>query len=99
MRDVLTEAELRGALGELPGWSLADGKLHRTFTFADFRVAFGFMASVATAAEAMDHHPEWRNVYRTVEVWLSTHDAGGITALDVQLAREMDRHAEGRSRA
>lgn len=98
MRDVLSEADLRRALTDLPGWSLADGKLHRTLTFPDFRVAFGFMASVATAAEAMNHHPEWRNVYRTVEVWLTTHDAGGITPLDVRLAREIDKHAHGKER-
>jgi len=99
MPDVLSETELRGALGELPGWSLVDRKLHRTLTFADFRAAFGFMASVATAAEAMNHHPEWRNVYRTVEIWLTTHDAGGVTPRDVRLAHEIDRHAAGKVQA
>jgi 4a-hydroxytetrahydrobiopterin dehydratase len=99
MADKLTDAQVRAALAELPGWSLRDGKLHRALRFGDFRSAFGFMASVATAAEAMNHHPEWRNVYATVEIWLTTHDAGGISARDVELAREIDAHAQGRVRA
>ena len=90
---LLTPDALQTALTDLPEWSLDDGKLHRVFEFADFRRAFGFMAAVATAAEAMNHHPEWSNVYRTVRVWLTTHDAGGITALDLSLAREMNRLA------
>ena len=80
-------------LAEHPPWDLQDGKLHRVYTFTDFRTAFGFMAACATAAEAMNHHPEWKNVYRTVEVWLTTHDAGRITAKDEALAVEMDRLA------
>jgi 4a-hydroxytetrahydrobiopterin dehydratase len=62
----------------------------RTFTFKDFSEAFGFMSRVALAAEKSDHHPEWRNVYRTVEVVLATHDAGGVTSLDIDLARAMN---------
>lgn len=89
----LDDAALRAALTELKDWQIADGKLHRSFRFRDFRAAFGFMATCATIAEAMNHHPEWRNVYRDVDVWLTTHDAGGITDLDVRLAREMDDRA------
>jgi 4a-hydroxytetrahydrobiopterin dehydratase len=71
-------------------WSLVDGKLHKTFEFRDFNEAFGFMTRAALAAEAMDHHPEWLNVYKTVRVYLSTHDAGGITELDFALAGRME---------
>lgn len=86
----LTEEQLQEALATLAGWQLADGKLHKTFQFADFITAWGFMSRVALVAQAMDHHPEWFNVYRTVRVDLSTHDAGGVTTLDVELARKMD---------
>ena len=89
----LSDADVEKKLAELEGWSLDEGKLHKKFKFADFREAFGFMASIATAAEAMDHHPEWFNVYSRVEVWLTTHDASGITERDFKLAREMDRRA------
>ena len=74
---------------------LDDGKLHRVFELADFRAAFGFMATCALIAEAMDHHPEWSNVWATVRVDLVTHDAGAVTELDVALARAMDTIAEG----
>jgi 4a-hydroxytetrahydrobiopterin dehydratase len=82
----------KAALSGLPGWAEVDGReaITRTFTFKDFNEAFGFMCRVALVAEKRDHHPEWRNVYRTVEVTLATHDAGGVTALDVELARAMD---------
>lgn len=86
-------AEARGqALGGLSGWSDVPGRdaIAKTFIFKDFNEAFGFMSRVALVAEKMDHHPEWRNVYKTVEVVLSTHDAGGVTALDVTLARTMN---------
>lgn len=85
------------ALARLSGWSEVKGRdaIARTFTFRDFKEAFAFMTRVAEVAEAMDHHPEWRNVYRTVEVTLSTHDAGGLTDLDVRLAEAMDRLANG----
>lgn len=86
----LTQTELHAALETLPAWALRDGKLHRTFRFADFSAAFGFMTRSALAAEAMNHHPEWRNVWNVVAVDLSTHDAGGVTARDVELARRMD---------
>lgn len=81
------------ALSRLPGWSRAAGEreaITRTFRFADFNAAFGFMARVALRAEQLDHHPEWFNVYDRVEVILTTHDAGGVTELDVALAQFMD---------
>jgi 4a-hydroxytetrahydrobiopterin dehydratase len=67
-----------------------DGKLHRDYKFADFSHAFGFMAAVATVAEKLDHHPDWTNVYNRVTVDLNTHDAGGITVLDFELAAKME---------
>jgi len=86
----LTDDQMKESLASLDGWEIKEGKLHKTFTFADFVQAWGFMSRAALLAQAMDHHPEWFNVYRTVRVDLSTHDAGGITALDVELARKMD---------
>lgn len=85
--------EARGqALGGLPGWRELDDRdaIGKTFVFRDFNEAFGFMTRAALVAEKMDHHPEWRNVYKTVEVVLSTHDAGGLTTLDLDLARAMN---------
>jgi 4a-hydroxytetrahydrobiopterin dehydratase len=95
MRQKLAGEARASALIGLKGWSEVEGRdaITRTFTFRDFNEAFGFMARVALVAEKMDHHPEWSNVYRTVEVTLSTHDAGGLTELDVQLAGRMDRLA------
>jgi 4a-hydroxytetrahydrobiopterin dehydratase len=90
MADRLTCEEIEEAVAELDGWKLEDGKLHRKFRFADFVQAFGFMTSAALEAEKMDHHPEWFNVYNKVTVALVTHDAGGITALDIELARKMN---------
>jgi 4a-hydroxytetrahydrobiopterin dehydratase len=86
-----TEAR-KSALKGLSGWSeLADREaITRTFTFKDFNEAFGFMARAALVAEKSDHHPEWRNVYKTVEVVLATHDAGGVTSLDIKLADAMN---------
>ena len=81
------------ALEKLPLWSdLPGGRgaISRTFVFADFNAAFAFMARVALKAERMDHHPEWSNVWNRVEVTLTTHDAGGVTALDVEMAGFMD---------
>lgn len=85
----LTDPELRSAVASLPGWEVRDDRLHRELHFADFSIAFGFMAAVATVAQAMDHHPDWSNSYANVTVELTTHDAGGITVLDVELARRI----------
>jgi 4a-hydroxytetrahydrobiopterin dehydratase len=95
MVERLSAGERAKALQELSGWAEVGGRdaISRTFTFRDFNEAFGFMSRVALVAEKRDHHPEWRNVYKTVEVVLSTHDAGGVTARDVELARAMDRIA------
>lgn len=90
----LSDAEVETGLGGLSGWSLAEGKLHKEFHFADFVAAFGFMASAALMAEKLDHHPEWCNVYNRVVVDLSTHDAGGITSLDFDLAARFDSAAK-----
>ena len=83
----------KAALAKLSGWSEVSGRdaISKKFTFKDFNQAFGFMTRAALVAEKMDHHPEWFNVYKTVEVTLSTHDAGGVTELDVKLAEAMDR--------
>ena len=89
-RELLTDAELQAAVDDLDGWTVEDGKLHKEYVFADFVEAFGFMAAAALCAERKNHHPEWFNVYHTVRVDLSTHDAGGITNWDVELAREFD---------
>lgn len=75
---------------ELPAWRVENGKLHRDFRFADFNAAFGFMARVALVAETMGHHPEWSNVWNRVSIDLTTHDAGGLTDLDVELAHRID---------
>jgi len=91
----LTDGEIDDALAGLEGWSLERGKLHKEYRFADFVQAFAFMTRVAAAAEERAHHPEWFNVYSTVRVDLTTHDAGGISQRDVDLAREMDRLQSG----
>ena len=80
------------AIVRLTGWGAAEGRdaIRKTFTFADFNAAFGWMTRVALAAEKLDHHPEWFNVYDRVEVTLATHDADGVTELDVTLAKMMD---------
>lgn len=92
MADRMSSESRKAALQELHGWSDVPGRdaIGRTFTFKDFNEAFGFMARAALVAEKNDHHPEWRNVYKTVEVVLSTHDAGGVTAKDVELAKAMN---------
>lgn len=79
----------------LPQWQVVDGKLHRELVFADFVAAFGFMSQVALLAEAMGHHPEWRNVWNRVSIDLITHDAGGLSDLDVKLAKRIDVLAAG----
>lgn len=83
------------ALKELPQWRAVQGRdaIARKFEFKDFNEAFGFMARVALLAEKMDHHPEWFNVYKTVEVTLSTHDAGGVSENDIRMAKVMDDYA------
>ncbi len=83
--------------GRLPDWKMADGRdaIARTFKFKDFNAAFGFMTRAALVAEQMNHHPEWFNVWNRVDVTLSTHDAGGLTERDLELAEAMDRIAAG----
>ena len=92
MAERLSAEARKAALAELPGWSEVAGReaIGRTFIFKDFNEAFGFMARAALVAEKSDHHPEWRNVYKTVEVVLATHDAGGVTRLDIELAKAMN---------
>ena len=85
----LEESEIRSKLSELPEWELVEGKLRRSFKFADFVQAFRFMTAVALVAEKLDHHPEWTNVYGRVDVLLETHDAGGVTDFDFDLAARM----------
>lgn len=98
MAQTLTDAERDSALAELAAWQLENGgkAILRTYPFPGFRAAFGFMAEAAIEAEKLDHHPEWSNVYREVKVRLTTHDAGGLTALDLELARRMEAIAAGR---
>jgi 4a-hydroxytetrahydrobiopterin dehydratase len=92
MAERLSVQARKSALKGLPGWSETPGReaIAKTFIFRDFNEAFGFMCRAALVAEKSDHHPEWRNVYKTVEVVLATHDAGGVTALDVALAKAMN---------
>jgi 4a-hydroxytetrahydrobiopterin dehydratase len=87
----LSPNELDTALRSLPRWTVIEGKLHREFRFADFAEAFAFMTRVAALAEAANHHPDWSNAWNRVSIDLVTHDAGGITAKDVELARAIDR--------
>ncbi len=95
MAQKLTGQTRTDAIRKLSGWSEVSGRdaISKKFVFKDFNQAFGFMTRAALVAEKMDHHPEWFNVYKTVDVTLSTHDAGGVTELDVKLAAEMDRLA------
>jgi 4a-hydroxytetrahydrobiopterin dehydratase len=88
--EALSQDDILERLKELEHWSVKDQKLHREYTFKDFVRAFGFMSSVALLAEKMNHHPEWFNVYNTVRVELTTHDAGGISSKDFKLAKRMD---------
>jgi 4a-hydroxytetrahydrobiopterin dehydratase len=91
----LKDAARTEALAQLAGWVLVPGReaITKQFVFKDFNAAFGWMTRVAMMAEKLDHHPEWSNVYRTVDVVLATHDAGGLTELDVKLAQAMNRFA------
>jgi 4a-hydroxytetrahydrobiopterin dehydratase len=95
MAQKLTGEARKAALGKVPGWSEVAGRdaITRKFVFKDFNEAFGFMTRAALIAEKLDHHPEWFNVYKTVEVTLATHDAGGVTELDIKLAEAMNRLA------
>ena len=93
----LTEEERTSLLPALDGWSLVEGRdaIRKTFAFGDFSEAFGWMTRVAMAAEKRNHHPEWSNTYRNVEVVLTSHSAKGLTQSDIELAQEMDRLAAG----
>lgn len=86
---LLSPEAIASLAAALPGWQVAEGRLERTFRFADFNEAFGFMARVALAAEALGHHPEWSNVWNRVTIALTTHDSGGLTALDQALAERI----------
>ena len=94
-RNRLNPNELDQTLQELAGWSRTGDRdaINKSFKFKDFNAAFGFMTRVALIAEKMDHHPEWFNVYNRVDVTLATHDADGVTGLDITMARAMDRFA------
>lgn len=91
----LSHSDTTSALAHLPGWKMVEGReaISKQFVFKDFNQAFGWMTRVALVAEKLDHHPEWFNVYKTVDVTLATHDAGGVTALDITLAEAMNRIA------
>ena len=91
----LEKAARAQAMNTLTGWKKTRGRdaIHKTFVFADFNAAFAWMARVAMMAEKLDHHPEWSNVYKTVNVTLTTHDAGGLSDLDVKMARFMNKTA------
>jgi len=94
-KQLLTEEQIAAALARINAdhtarWTRRERKLHKTFEFRDFSQAFGFMTRVALIAEAMDHHPEWSNVYRKVSIDLTTHEAGGVTGLDCELAARID---------
>ena len=95
MKSKLSADARKAALARLDGWKDVAGRdaISKKFVFADFNEAFGFMARAALLAEKLDHHPEWFNVYKTVDVTLSTHDAGGVTELDVSLAEAMNKFA------
>lgn len=86
----LSQEEITSRLSEVPGWRFADGKLQHNFSFASFVEAFGFMSSVALLAEGMNHHPDWSNVYNRVNIALNTHDVGGVSDLDFDLAKKID---------
>jgi 4a-hydroxytetrahydrobiopterin dehydratase len=95
MAQKLDAAQRDAALAELNGWKMAEGRdaLTRSLKFTDFSAAFGFMTRVALAAEKLDHHPEWSNVWNRVEITLSSHDAGGLTQRDIDLAKIIDKLA------
>ena len=86
----LSDAQIQANLEQVDGWTIEDGKLHKEFQFDNFVSAFGFMTQLALVAESMNHHPEWFNVYNRVTIDLTTHDAGGISDLDFQWAKQAD---------
>jgi len=88
-RRLLEAGQIQAALAGLPGWQLHNGRLRREFRFADFSAAFAFMTRVALLAERMNHHPDWSNSYKRVTIELHTHDAGGVTARDAEMARRI----------
>lgn len=90
MADKLPDDQVQQRLGELDGWSVADGKLHKEFRFGDFNEAFGFMARVALVAEKLNHHPDWSNSWSTVVIDITSHAAGGITDTCFELAKKAD---------
>src|SRR4051812_11952937 len=90
MPNKLTDTEIAKRLEGFTGWEVRHSKLHKKFRFEDFAEAFGFMAACAVIAQGMNHHPEWSNVYNVVDVELTTHDAGGISDLDFELAQRMN---------
>ncbi len=92
-RKLLDEAQLASTKTVLPSWEVTTTALKRTYEFQNFVEAFGFMAQAALCAEKLDHHPDWQNVYRTVVITLNTHDRGGVTQLDVELAQQMEKIA------
>jgi 4a-hydroxytetrahydrobiopterin dehydratase len=89
----LSESEIKKEMSKLKGWKVVDGKLNRTFEFADFNEAFGFMTRVAMEVEKLNHHPEWFNVYNRVKIELVTHDVGGLSNFDFKLANIINRIA------
>ena len=93
--DRKTKLDPEEAVADLDGWTAGDDFITKVFRFADFNAAWGFMSRVALVAEKLDHHPEWFNVYNRVDVTLTTHDAGGVTALDTTMARFMEDAAKG----
>lgn len=90
MRKALSDEQIQERMSTVPGWELTGSAISRVFRFPDFIRAFGFMASVAAIAQSLDHHPDWDNVYDRVSIRLSTHDAGGLTERDFEMARRIN---------
>ncbi len=90
-KDLLTNQEINSITETLPKWEVKGRKLHRNFKFESFVEAFGFMTQIAIIAESLGHHPEWRNVYADVSIELTTHDLGGLSSLDIKLAKSIDK--------
>ena len=94
MTKKLTSIELNAELKNINLWVITDEKLYRMIKFKDFITAFSFMTHIAILAEKLNHHPEWKNVYNQIEIWLTTHDAKGISAKDIELAKLIDEYAQ-----